>query len=217
MIPEHCIPDQAQKSTLSWRGCNSRRLNNTFTIVNKPGSCTTSQSMSSLPSTAINGQSSAPFKCSKIISKSRARTTSLAIRLHSRTLPSWLPPRWFPNWSQDWYDPSVEFPHYAKWNSALVNRPSFKKIAADRAALGQPLGVVDQKHIHDYIWRNDPIHKWWYQSTKDLARVRMLAKQWWEDKLSRAFTIHILSISIARDYLCLRRQNGDRLTDRPAR
>jgi glutathione S-transferase len=58
------------------------------------------------------------------------------------------------------YDPSGEFPHYAKWNSALVNRPSYRKIAADRAALGQPLGVVDQKHIDEYIWRKDPNHRW---------------------------------------------------------
>ncbi|UPL00288.1 hypothetical protein LCI18_011222 [Fusarium solani-melongenae] len=54
------------------------------------------------------------------------------------------------------YDPSEEFPYYAKWNSVLVDRPSFRKIATDRAALGQPLGVVDQKHIEDHIWRNDP-------------------------------------------------------------
>ncbi|KAF6530421.1 hypothetical protein HZS61_001733 [Fusarium oxysporum f. sp. conglutinans] len=58
------------------------------------------------------------------------------------------------------YDPSKDFPHYARWNSALVNRPSYQKIAADRAALGQPLGQVDQKHIDDHIWRNDPDHKW---------------------------------------------------------
>ncbi|KAH6959513.1 glutathione S-transferase [Fusarium avenaceum] len=58
------------------------------------------------------------------------------------------------------YDPSEEFPHYARWNSDLVNRPSFKSIAAERAALGQPLGVVDRKHINDYIWRNNPDHKW---------------------------------------------------------
>ncbi|KAH7222680.1 glutathione S-transferase [Fusarium redolens] len=58
------------------------------------------------------------------------------------------------------YDPSEEFPHYAKWNSSLVNRPSFQELAAERAALGQPLGVVDQKHIDNYIWRNDPNHKW---------------------------------------------------------
>ncbi|KAM0184988.1 hypothetical protein ACHAPI_012321 [Fusarium lateritium] len=57
------------------------------------------------------------------------------------------------------YDPSEEFPYYARWNSTLVNRPSYKKIAAERAALGQPLGVVDQKHIDDYVWRNDPNHK----------------------------------------------------------
>lgn len=57
------------------------------------------------------------------------------------------------------YDPSEEFPHYAKWNSALIDRPSYKKIAADKAALGQPLGIVDQKHIDDYIWRNNANHK----------------------------------------------------------
>jgi len=64
-------------------------------------------------------------------------------------------PQLLPGW-----DPSEEFPHYARWNSALVGRPSFKKIAADRAGLGEPLGVVDQKHIVSYIWRNDPSHKW---------------------------------------------------------
>lgn len=58
------------------------------------------------------------------------------------------------------YDPSEEYPHYAKWNSALAARPSFKKIAADRAALGQPFGEVNQKHIDSHIWRNDPTHKW---------------------------------------------------------
>ncbi|KAK2684492.1 hypothetical protein QWA68_016815 [Fusarium oxysporum] len=58
------------------------------------------------------------------------------------------------------YDPSEKFPYYAKWNSSLVNRPSFQELAAERAALGQPLGVVDQKHIDNYIWRNDPNHKW---------------------------------------------------------
>ncbi|KAL3259621.1 hypothetical protein ABHI18_005217 [Aspergillus niger] len=44
------------------------------------------------------------------------------------------------------YDWSEEYPHYARWNSA--------------AALGQPLGVVDQKHIDNHTWRNDPNHKW---------------------------------------------------------
>lgn len=58
------------------------------------------------------------------------------------------------------YDPSEEYPHYAKWNSALAARPSFKKIAADRAILGQPFGEVDQKHIDSHIWRKDPNHKW---------------------------------------------------------
>ncbi|KAH6667715.1 glutathione S-transferase [Halenospora varia] len=58
------------------------------------------------------------------------------------------------------YDPSKEYPHYAKWNSLLVSQPSYKKIAADRAALGQPLGKVDQKHIDAHIWRKDLNHKW---------------------------------------------------------
>lgn len=64
-------------------------------------------------------------------------------------------PQLLPGW-----DPSEEFPHYARWNSALVGRLSFKKIAADRAGLGQPLGVVDQKHIESYIWRKHLSHKW---------------------------------------------------------
>lgn len=86
----------------------------------------------------------------KYLSGNKVSFADLVFVVTNETVPQLLPG----------YDPSKEFPYYSKWNSALVNRPSFKKIAADREALGQPLGVVSQKHIEDHIWRNDPNHTW---------------------------------------------------------
>ncbi|KAH7138752.1 glutathione S-transferase [Dendryphion nanum] len=80
----------------------------------------------------------------------RLTFADLAYIIHNEFVPQILPG----------YDPSEEYPFYAKWNSRLVNRPSFKKIAAERAARGHPLGVVSQEHINAYIWRDDPNHEY---------------------------------------------------------
>lgn len=53
------------------------------------------------------------------------------------------------------YDPSVEYPYFAKWNALLVAEPAFQRAAAARAALGFQFGKIDQTQIDAYVERKD--------------------------------------------------------------
>lgn len=60
------------------------------------------------------------------------------------------------------YDLFEEFFYYVKWNFVLIDRFFYKKIVVDKVVFGQLLGIVDQKYIDDYIWRNNVNYKQQY-------------------------------------------------------